>query len=260
HVERAINMSDTFQSDRSARLVLAYRSTRRKSKGRAKNPRRFFVVNDYRECYGEASRKVSPSSEHNLAQDFSLHIENGPYKGREADMDGQPTKALQRWPLSPANNPIGAVKRVSGGYTLVELCMIVAILGILSSVGMYSFNSWKLKERNSKAMYDIKLLSVSIDSYCMDYKAYPQSLNDLQEGIPVDPWGNPYQYLNLANGGNNAHGQCRKDRNLNPINTDYDLFSMGADGQTQKQLNSKYGQDDVIRAQNGAYLGLAGDF
>jgi general secretion pathway protein G len=35
---------------------------------------------------------------------------------------------------------------------------------------------------------------------------------------------------------------------------------VGADGQTQPQINNKVSLDDVIRALNGAYIGLASDF
>jgi general secretion pathway protein G len=50
---------------------------------------------------------------------------------------------------------------------------------------------------------------------------------------------------------------ARKDRSLVPLNTDYDLYSMGKDGQTQAPLTSSVSDDDVIRANDGGYVGLA---
>ncbi len=175
-------------------------------------------------------------------------------------MEGQAIKTRSRSFLSGGNNPPGAVQQLSAGYTLAEMCVIVAIIGILCAVGIQYFGSYRLKVKNMKAIDDIKYMSMSIGTYRSENGAYPQSLSDLVGGAFNDPWGNPYQYLNIADGGPSARGKCRKDRNLNPINTDYDLYSMGLDGKTASQLNSKYGQDDVIRAQDGAYIGLAGDF
>ena len=40
----------------------------------------------------------------------------------------------------------------------------------------------------------------------------------------------------------------------------HDLYSMGADGQTAKQVNAKVSLDDIIRANNGSFVGLGADF
>jgi general secretion pathway protein G len=42
-----------------------------------------------------------------------------------------------------------------------------------------------------------------------------------------------------------------------PINTDYDLYSMGKDGKSQPPLTAKDSRDDIIRANDGAYIGPA---
>jgi general secretion pathway protein G len=52
----------------------------------------------------------------------------------------------------------------------------------------------------------------------------------------------------------------RKDRFLVPINSDYDLYSMGKDGKSSSPLTSKNGRDDIIRANDGAFIGLASDY
>jgi general secretion pathway protein G len=61
-------------------------------------------------------------------------------------------------------------------------------------------------------------------------------------------------------GGPSAVSLARKDRFLVPINSDFDLYSMGPDGRTQATLNAPVSRDDVIRAANGAYYGLAEKF
>ena len=50
------------------------------------------------------------------------------------------------------------------------------------------------------------------------------------------------------------------DKFLVPLNGDYDLYSMGADGETKKTLSAPASYDDVIRALNGGYIGLASNF
>lgn len=64
--------------------------------------------------------------------------------------------------------------------------------------------------------------------------------------------------------GNNEGGGSsptpRKDHNLVPINTDYDLYSMGPDGQSVAPLTAKASRDDIIRGADGAFIGRASDF
>jgi general secretion pathway protein G len=57
-----------------------------------------------------------------------------------------------------------------------------------------------------------------------------------------------------------GNGQARKDRFLVPLNDDYDLYSMGKDGTSSPPLTAKVSQDDIIRANNGSYVGLASLF
>ena len=74
----------------------------------------------------------------------------------------------------------------------------------------------------------------------------------------LDPWGHPYVYLSFT--GIKGKGKMRKDKHLNPINTQYDLYSLGADGQSRLPLPAPVSQDDVILAYDGNYIGLASNF
>jgi general secretion pathway protein G len=100
-------------------------------------------------------------------------------------------------------------------------------------------------------------MSAVASNFWNDNHAYPSSLADIGQAGKLDPWGNPYVYYNIdANG----KGQARKDHALNPLNTDFDLYSNGADGVSKSQITQKDSLDDVIRASNGAYVGLASGF
>lgn len=82
----------------------------------------------------------------------------------------------------------------------------------------------------------------------------------MESDIELDPWGNPYQYLNIANGGNRIRGRVRKDRNLVPLNTDFDIYSMGPDGESRPPLTARHSWDDIVRASNGSFIGIASDY
>jgi general secretion pathway protein G len=55
-------------------------------------------------------------------------------------------------------------------------------------------------------------------------------------------------------------GQARKDHFLVPINSDYDLYSMGKDGDSVPPLGAQKSLDDVVRANDGGFVGLAANF
>jgi general secretion pathway protein G len=57
-----------------------------------------------------------------------------------------------------------------------------------------------------------------------------------------------------------GNGKARKDRFLVPLNTDYDLYSDGPDGKTASPITAAPSQDDIIRASDGSYVGVAADF
>ena len=146
------------------------------------------------------------------------------------------------------------------GFTLLEILAIVAILGILASIAIVIYQDYKTKAKNSAAVAQITNLSMALTNYRAEQGVYPDDLSQIPGGNQLDPWQQPFQYLNIENGGSNWHGKCRRDRNLNPLNTDYDLYSIGADGQTAKQVNNKVSLDDIIRANNGSFIGLGADF
>lgn len=55
-------------------------------------------------------------------------------------------------------------------------------------------------------------------------------------------------------------GKPRKDHFLHPINSDFDIYSMGKDGDTVAPLTAKKSHDDIIRANDGGFYGLAANF
>jgi general secretion pathway protein G len=153
----------------------------------------------------------------------------------------------------------GSKQLAVAGWTFIELLIVIGIICVILKIADMAFESYILRGRNDAAMADVRVLDSQINSYRADWGVFPNDLSVIPSGNKLDPWGHPYQYLNIANNAN-WHGQCRRDRHLNPINTDFDLYSMGADGRTQKPLTAHDSHDDIVRANNGSFVGLADNF
>lgn len=141
------------------------------------------------------------------------------------------------------------------GFTLLELLLAVVVAGTLTTLAVSSYSSYMEQVKVSRAEADLTAIEGRIALYQATQHALPTSLSQLGEGTLLDPWGHAYYYLDFT--GLNGKGPMRKDRNLVPINSDYDLYSAGADGSTRPPLLVPVSQDDVIRANNGGYIGLA---
>ena len=143
------------------------------------------------------------------------------------------------------------------GFTLVELLTVIAILGTLSSIAVPAYSRYVEKARITTCIAEIRMLEKGIFAYEGKNGNLPNNLNNLGLGNVLDPWGNPYQYLVVAG---TPIGKLRKDRFLVPLNSDFDLYSMGQDGNTLPPLTAHASHDDIIRANDGGYVGLASEY
>lgn len=140
------------------------------------------------------------------------------------------------------------------GFTLLEVMIVTAICGILASIAIVNLISYLGKARIANAIVEIKNIEKVVCNFQTSSGCWPESLAEAGIGGAMDPWGNPYQYVPVPG---TKKGKLRKDRFLVPINSDFDLYSMGKDGKSQTPLTAKASQDDIIRANNGGYVGLA---
>lgn len=137
----------------------------------------------------------------------------------------------------------------------------VAILGALVAIALPSYQNYREKVRIHEAVTDMAGISMNLKAYQVDNKYFPPTLNTLPQYNPVpnDPWGRPYQYLAIDIAPAPNKGAQRKDKNMNPLNNDFDLYSMGPDGKTAKPLTAAAAKDDIVRADNGRFIGVAKD-
>jgi general secretion pathway protein G len=142
--------------------------------------------------------------------------------------------------------------------TLLELMLALAICAVLTTIAVGSYKRWVDRVRVNTAIADIGQIQIAINKYRLEREAFPATLADCGMGGKLDPWGNAYQYLDFT--GLKGNGKVRKDRNLVPINSDYDLYSMGPDGDSRSPLTAQASRDDIVRANDGAFIGKAEDY
>ncbi|WP_276574975.1 type II secretion system major pseudopilin GspG [Pseudomonas tohonis] len=123
--------------------------------------------------------------------------------------------------------------RTQAGFTLIEIMVVVVILGILAALVVPQVMNRPDQAKVTVAKGDIKAIGAALDMYKLDNFAYPSTQQGLEalvkkpsgnpqpknwnkdgylKRLPVDAWGNPYQYLSPGTKGA------------------YDLYSFGADG------------------------------
>jgi general secretion pathway protein G len=124
--------------------------------------------------------------------------------------------------------------RPRGGFTLIEIMVVIVILGILAALVVPRVLDRPDEARAIAAKNDIATISQALKLYRLDNQRYPSAEQGLAalvakpslppippnwkpngylERLPKDPWGYPYQYVNPG------------------LRGEIDVFSLGADGQ-----------------------------
>jgi general secretion pathway protein G len=144
----------------------------------------------------------------------------------------------------------------SAGFTLIEVMIAVAIIGVIASLSFSNYRLYIERVRVARAIVEIKGISLQITSSKIEDRGVPATLAAAALA-KNDPWGRPYRYLRLASP---PQATARKDQFLVPLNKDFDLYSFGADGQSKPKITDPLSLDDVVRGANGAFVGLARNY
>jgi len=148
------------------------------------------------------------------------------------------------------------------GYTLIETMMACSIAALLLGLAVPTYSAIQERMKVSATTQDLLKVAQEIQRYrtAHDFRL-PDSLGDITASIPrKDPWGNDYEYLNFSAKIPGINGRIRKDHNLHPLNTEFDLYSKGPDGDSNAPLTSSKSRDDIIWARDGSFVGKATDF
>ena len=154
------------------------------------------------------------------------------------------------------------------GFTLFELLIALAIASILAVFAVSMFGgpgidcndksqriSYTERARVANAIGKLGEINIKADMYDLNHRRPPTSLADLNISDTTDPWGNEYVFTSFE--GIQGNGPKRKDHNMVPVNSYFDVYSLGPDGKTATPFTSIPGGDDIVVAGNGQYVGVA---
>jgi general secretion pathway protein G len=144
------------------------------------------------------------------------------------------------------------------GFTLVELVLVLGIAALIVAMTMPMVNGYIERGKIAQAVSDLAEMSKGMHDYEKKHGALPEALADAGYDGRLDPWGFAYQYFNLRTA--HGNGQARQDKILRPLNSDFDLYSIGPDGLTLPSLAKPVSRDDIVRARDGAFVGPAAEF
>lgn len=85
------------------------------------------------------------------------------------------------------------------GFTLLELMIVIAIIGVLAVIAIPNFISYREKGMYTVVLQEMRMIDKEMIIFTIENGRFPDNLGEIGLGSLEDPWGNPYQYLNIQN-------------------------------------------------------------
>lgn len=153
----------------------------------------------------------------------------------------------------------------TAGFTLLEMLIALVVAAALAAIAIPAYQQYRERLMINQAKMAIAVLAADLTRYYGTHNTYPATLAGLGIAIPLDPWGRPYVYVPIDVVPAPSAGNLYKDKSQHPLNSDFDLYSLGPDGKTSRVIPNKNNKkspsyDDVIRAGDGSYIGLASGY
>ena len=164
------------------------------------------------------------------------------------------------FPRNFSRNPLYSCSGKSG-FSIIELLVVITILGLLLSIATPAYEKYQNRRDTNQAKEDILAIQTAIDRFYIEHNRFPDSLVEIQLGDLVDPWGSKYYYLSIADyDKKSTDAKVRRDKKLKPVNSDYDLYSAGKDKHSKPAFTAAVSHDDIVRCNNGRFIGFASDY
>lgn len=151
----------------------------------------------------------------------------------------------------------GSSSRRRRGFTVIEMLVVMVIMGTLAALGSSPLHTTVTRAKIARATGDIRAIQGDIVGLEQTGGGLPASLAAIGRNI-LDPWGRPYQYVPFPGGVPPAN--ARVDRFAVPLNSTFDLYSLGEDGASSQALTAAVSQDDVVRGADGGFIGKGADY
>jgi len=144
------------------------------------------------------------------------------------------------------------------GFTLVELIVVCAVLGVLATMALPAFSELKNSANISKCVAEIRGLEKDIIAFSTDAARYPNGLAEVKRDTQRDSWGNLYVYYPIPDADHT--GAYKEYGGTGFLNDDFDLYSLGVDGLTSKEIvlepDKNDSTDDIVRGGSGSAVEL----